>query len=284
MKTENTKMGVPLILTVYIICFVFRGLEYLVLKTDRGVFGEAFLHKLVGISILFFTLRYLSISWKEIGFTKEKPWRFLAYGLLLGIVVFLPAYGAEFIMQYISGNIPKLEWYVTSYSIQGNVGNQTAFIFYILCIVGNIINVVMEEGVFRGLFMKISEKKFSFLWATIFTSFLFGIWHIAAPLRSFLEGQMAVFPACMAMLSLTLMSGLMGAKLCMLTKIFGNLWVPMADHFVNNTIVNVLHVSTASGADQMQVMRIAIAQSLSFFIVLFWYWKTKAGQKDTFRE
>ncbi|MEA5056572.1 MAG: CPBP family intramembrane glutamic endopeptidase [Anaerotignum propionicum] len=137
---------------------------------------------------------------------------------------------------------------------------------------------------FSGLFLKLAEKKYSFLWATILSSLLFGLWHVAAPMRSFLEGNMNIFPACMAMLSLTIMSGLMGAKLCMLTKIFGNLWVPMADHFVNNTIVNLLHISAVSGSDQMQVMRIAIAQTLSFFIVLFLYWKTKASKKDTFRE
>ena len=142
----------------------------------------------------------------------------------------------------------------------------------------------MEEGIFRGLFLKIAEKKYSFLWATILSSVLFGLWHIAAPMRSFLEGDINIFSAFMAMLSLTIMSGLMGAKLCMLTKIFGNLWVPMADHFVNNTIVNLLHITAVSGADHLQVMRIAIAQTLSFFIVLFLYWKTKASKKDTFRE
>lgn len=284
MKTENKKMGLSLILTIYVVCFVFRGFEYFVLQTDRGFFGEAFLHKLAGICILFFTLRYLCISWREIGFSKGKRGKNLAYGILLGVLVFFPAYGTEFIMQTISGNAPKLQWYVTSYSIQGNLGNKTDLIFYILCIAGNIINVVMEEGVFRGLFLKLSEKKYSFLWATILSSLLFGLWHVAAPMRSFLEGNMNIFPACMAMLSLTIMSGLMGAKLCMLTKIFGNLWVPMADHFVNNTIVNLLHISAVSGSDQMQVMRIAIAQTLSFFIVLFLYWKTKASKKDTFRE
>ena len=284
MEKENKHRGVPFILAIYIVCFIFRGFEYLVLRTDRSVFGEAFLHKLVGIGILFFALRCISVAWGQIGFTKEKRGKSLTYGLLLGVFAFVPAYGVEFMLQYFSGNAPSLQWYVTSYSIQGNLGNQSSFLFYLICIAGNIINVIMEEGVFRGLFLRLAEKKHSFLWATIFSSLLFGLWHIAAPMRSVLDGEMELFPACMAMLSLTIMSGLMGIKLCMLTKIFGNLWVPMADHFVNNTIVNILHISAVSGVDQMQVMRIAIAQTLSFFIALFLYWKTKAGQNITFRE
>ncbi|MDD4844643.1 MAG: CPBP family intramembrane metalloprotease [Anaerotignum sp.] len=271
-------------LIIYFLCFAVRAFEYMILRTDRTVIGEAFIHKLLGIFLLFLALKYSSTKWREIGFTAEKMGKNIAYGLLLGLLVFLPAYGIEFLMQNASMNEPSMEFFVTSYSIQGNLGNQKEIIFYLLCIVGNIINVVMEEGVFRGLFLKIAEKRYSFFKAMVLSSVLFGLWHIAAPMRSLLDGEMELFPAAMAMLSLGLMSAVMGAKLCMLTKIFGNLWMPMADHFFNNTIINILHITALSGGDEMQVMRIAIAQTLSFLIVLFLYWKTKAKQKSTFRE
>lgn len=283
MKKENRFVGIRFVLYAYFLCFVFRGIEYMVLRTDRSVFGEAFIHKLIGIFILFLALNDLSLKWKEIGFGANNIGKNIAYGLLLGLLVFIPAYAMEYFMQYSSGNAPSLGFYVTSYSMQGNLGNQTAVIFYLLCIMGNIINVVMEEGVFRGLFVKIAEKRYSFFGAMVLSSVLFGFWHIAAPMRSFLDGDMQLFPACMAMFTLAIMSGLMGAKLCMLTKICGNLWLPMADHFLNNTIVNILHISAIQGADQMQVMRIAVAQTLSFLVVLIWYWKSKAKEKITFR-
>ena len=57
----------------------------------------------------------------------------------------------------------------------------------------------------------------------------------------------------------------------MMTKLTGNLYMAMGDHFVNNTIVNILHVISDTGADQMQVVRISIAQSVSFIFVLVWY-------------
>ncbi|KXL54117.1 CAAX amino terminal protease self- immunity [Anaerotignum neopropionicum] len=284
MKKENKNWGMALIMIIYVLCFVFRGFEYMILRTDRTIVGEAFIHKLMGIVLLFWALRYLCIKGREIGFTTVRVGKNIAYGLLLGLLVFIPAYGIELFMQYASGNEPSLNFFVTSYGIQGNLGNHKALLFYFLCIMGNIINVIMEEGVFRGLFLKIAEGKYSFFKAAVLSSVLFGFWHIAAPLRSFLDGEMQLFSACMAMLSLGVMSGVMGLKLCMLTKIFGNLWVPMADHFFNNTIINLLHITALSGADQMQVMRIALAQTLSFMVVLFLYWKTKARQKTTFRE
>lgn len=51
MKKENN------ILRHYYNLFIvlcISGLEYMVLRTDRTVFGEAFIHKLVGMLILFF--------------------------------------------------------------------------------------------------------------------------------------------------------------------------------------------------------------------------------------
>ena len=45
----------------------------------------------------------------------------------------------------------------------------------------------------------------------------------------------------------------------------------MGDHFVNNTIVNVLHVVSTTGNDGFQFVRITIAQTLSFIAVLIYY-------------
>jgi len=59
--------------------------------------------------------------------------------------------------------------------------------------------------------------------------------------------------------------------------------MPMADNFLNNAIINILHVATTSGADALQVVRISIAQTVSFLIVLFVYRKSGAHYKSTFR-
>lgn len=45
----------------------------------------------------------------------------------------------------------------------------------------------------------------------------------------------------------------------------------MGHHFINNAIVNMLHVVSDNGADTFMVVRIAIAQSISFIIVWIWY-------------
>ena len=259
------------VLLLYLICFAFRIFEYFLLRTDQTFLGEAFVHKLIGIAILLIVVKIYSMKLSEVGFSKQKAFPNLLIGLSFGIVTFILAYSVEILILMFQGNFDKLNLYVSAYSVEGNIGNQTTFVFFLICILGNIINVIMEEGIFRGLFQKLLESKYTFIISAVLSSVLFGLWHIMSPIRSYLDGTMSMGGFIANSIMLITTSALVGFKFAMMTKLTGNLYMAMGDHFVNNTIVNMLHVISNTGADELMVVRISIAQSVSFVAILLWH-------------
>ena len=273
-KLLNTKLKTILaVLIIYVICFAFRALEYFVIRTDQTFFGEAFIHKLIGIGLFIAAIFVFHYKFEDIGFKTGKSFFDILKGLAFGLVAFIIAYGVEIIIFAASNNLKAVELYVTAYSVDGvEEIKRTGFIFFLICIIGNVINVFMEEGVFRGLFQKMLSDQYKFFIAAIIASVLFGLWHIIAPLRSFIDGNKSVGGFIGESIMLIGTSALVGFKFAMIGKLTGNLYMGIGDHFVNNTIVNILHVINTEGeADQLTTVRISIAQSVSFTAVLIWF-------------
>lgn len=270
LKLNKLKNPFLPVLAVYAICFFFRFIEYFYIQTDRSFWGEAFIHKLAGIAVLCVTVRAFSMRVQEIGFIKQGVLKRFLQGLIFGLAVFAVAYGVEYALAAAQSSKPVLQFYISSYAIDENIGKQTGLVFFVICILGNMINVVMEEGVFRGLFQKLLEQRYRFITSAVISSALFGVWHIIAPIRQFTEsGSLGGMPANIAMLVTT--SALVGFQFSLMSKMTGSLYMAMGAHFVNNTIVNMLHMVSNSGVDNLMFVRIATAQTLSFVVVLLVY-------------
>ena len=259
------------VFAIYFSCFLFRCLEYFFIRTDYTVFGEAFIHKIIGIVILCCCAHLFSYDKSNIGFAKTDAFKKLCCGLCLGAFFYSLSYISEsFVLKQI-GNFKGFELYVSSYSVNGNIGNHKEAFFFLICIIGNIINVIMEEGVFRGLFQKLLEQKYKFLVSAVIASALFGVWHIVGPVRSYMDGLSNSRQLIVSIAILVFSSALVGFKYALLTKLSGSVYLSMGEHFVNNTIINVLHVISNTGTDELQILRICIAQSVSFVVVLVFY-------------
>jgi len=118
--------------------------------------------------------------------------------------------------------------------------------------------------------------------ANLIAAFLFGIWHIVMPLRSYMNGEMSF--AAMALMSVgyIILAGIIGIKWGLLYRITGNLWLGLGDHLFNNTIAtNMLHVVSPTGTDELQIVRIMAAQLISFAFVLAIY--IGKNRKDSVR-
>ena len=257
---------------IFLICLAARAVEYFVIRTDETALAENFLHKLFGIAVLFVCIRFFRWKFSDIGFKKKKIARNLGAGLLLGLVCFAISYAVEIILLISQQKRPSIQFFVSGFSISGEPIRQTGVVFVLLCILMNLINVWMEEGIFRGLNLKILTGKVSFAKANLFAALLFGVWHWVMPLRSYMDGESSVGNLIVLGVGYVVLAGIMSLKWGMLYKMTGSLWMGLGDHLFNNLIAsNLVHVVTTDGADDLLIVRIIIAQLLSFAVISILY-------------
>lgn len=261
---------------IFMICLVIRIMEYFIIKTDTTFISENFIHKLMGIIILVFLLKIMNYKFKDIGFKRNKWFKYLIYGLILGGICFGISYFIEYIILYVKSRNPSLELYVNGFSLVGNEVKHTEIVFFILCILLNIVNVIMEEGLFRGFFLKVINNKNSFLKSNMIVALLFGLWHFVMPLRLFITGEMNFIFFIVMMLGYIVLAGIMSIKWEMLYKMTGSLFIGIGDHLFNNIIAtNMLHIVSNTGVDELQIVRILIVQIISFMLICLIYKKRK---------
>lgn len=274
-KSFNMK---PLVL-LFSICFIFRLIETFIIRTDQTIIQENFIHKILGILILAFGLKYYSFSWNSIGFKRKSLFHGFLLGMILGLITFSISYFIEIIILKINNTNIWLEFYSSGFSITGSTVKNTSLFLITLPIVFNLINSLMEEGIFRGLFLKLCLKKYSFAVSNLIQSAFFGLWHIVMTIRSYLDGDMSLNAALFMGIGYIMLSFIVGIKLGLLVKYTGALWTGFFFHTFNNSIINLLHVVTPIQTDSLQIVRVMFAQFLSLFIVwIYGVFKNKSSK------
>lgn len=280
MEERIKKRPILSCIAIFALCGIARLIEYFVIRTDETVMAENFLHKAFGIVILAVLLHLLHSSWQEIGFVRQGIGSGLVKGLLLGCCCFIPAYSIECLLLYHANRNVSLSFYVSGFALNGESAARHGILFLLLCVVFNIINVWMEEGVFRGLFMYILRQKQSFTSAALFIAFLFGVWHWVMPLRDYADGNTSLANLLVMGIGYILLAGMMSIKWSVLYKITGTLWMGLGDHLLNNVVVtNLLHVISNGEADHLQIVRIMIGQLLSFSAVMLYDRKMRKNSR-----
>ena len=280
----NKKYIPVFLIGFFLILYAFRLIDSFLIRTDQGPIGELFTHKIIGIVLLIAVVFFLHLKWADIGF----KWNLFGRGLLIGIAIAAPAYITAYVVEItiaaLQGKSPSLQFYATAYNILGNSTLHGGIGIILIVIMGNIINVVMENSIFSGVMITVAEKRYSFFIANgFYSSFLFGLWHSIMPLRNFVDGNQSLAGAVLSMLLLFGSSFLFSVQLGMQFKqANSSLWDGMVVHFINNASANLFHVVYGGGAEGNPTMRIAIAQTIMFIIVAVrWHFWRKGGSETT---
>ncbi len=264
---------------IFCVLLAVHAFEAIVLRTDETVFGENFINKLFGILVLWLVLRALQWGWRDIGFSGKDLAKNLGRGFLLAAAVFAVAYAIEFFSLRSEGHAVRFDFFATGFSLTGAAEAHRGAGFILLCVFFNLVNVVMEEGTFRGLFYELLTLDRSLKASILTQALLFGIWHVVTPLHNLIDGDLNTSGFLALSAGYVILAGIMGVKWTLMYQMTGSLYAGMADHFFNNCIAtNLLHLTTETGTDELMTVRVLIAQALSFVIVLM-MWKSFSRKK-----
>lgn len=273
MEKSKKNILLPLVI-MFVICFVIKDIEFLFIKTDSTFIGENIICKIVCIIATVITAYKLGYKLPDIGFKNKKVLRYAICGLGLGIATFAVSYGIEMMILAISGANPKLSFYITNFGLTGATNEiSLSFTAVVICVVGNVINVLAEEGLFRGIILKSTSDIWGFRTGNYIQALLFGFWHIISCVLGVKDGSMTIGMAFVFAIGYVVLAGILAIEWGTCVNMTGVLWVGMFEHFFNNFMSNALHVlSTGTDgiieADNMQILRIVLSNILSLTIVL----------------
>lgn len=269
------------ILLLFLLCSIGEYFEFLLIKTDQTFLAENVLCKLFILVLIFLVLRHRQESPQRIGFRKEGVFKGAILGLSLGISSFAISYAVEYIVLHSMGKTPSLKFFVSNFALQNQNITGVSLTAIGICIAGNVLNVLAEEGLFRGLFLHLGKTAFRQRRNNLLQALLFGVWHIVMVVAWVMDGSMSV-PAAIAMAAgYVLLAGVLGYEWGLCVQLTGTLWAGIFEHFLNNFLTNSLHMVTASGIDELQILRIVLSNilSLTFVLLLIKQNKEKAAEQ-----
>jgi membrane protease YdiL (CAAX protease family) len=158
-------------------------------------------------------------------------------------------------------------------AIDPKAGVTGGVLFALWLVTGNFINSFMEEGLFRGLMLKLNLIRLSFGRSNWLQAVLFGAWHLVWVVKSYQTGAVStpdeiglgIVANFLPQLSLALVWGYAYMKT-------DNLWTAWVGHTLTNTTLNLLHIATVDALDPGMSIRMttfSIASLLMMFLIRY---------------
>lgn len=262
------KKTIEIILSVFLLCSIVKNFEFLVIKTDQTFWAENILCKLFMLAVTAVLLLLYGKRPGDIGFKRSNFIKSAALGLALGISTFAISYIAEYTVLRIMGKTPELHFFITNFALTDRNITGVSWTAVVICILGNIVNVCAEEGLFRGFFLSFGQISLTERRSNLLQALLFGVWHIVTVAGWVMDGQLSLSAAAVMAAGYVLLAGILGYEWGLCAAMTGTLWAGMFEHFFNNFVTNSVHMVTETGTDEMQILRIVLSNVLSLLFVL----------------
>ena len=267
-KTKNQIIKIIAILIA--VTTVIKYIEFLFIRTDQTIIADNVITKICCIIATLIAMKVCGLKLSDIGLKWKSTFKYIGCGFGLGIFTFAISYGLETLLLALQGKAPHLSLYITNFGLSGATAEVSlSALAVIICVIVNIINVLAEEGMFRGFILQAVTDKWGFKTANYVQALLFGIWHIVMCVLGVYDGQMTIVQAIVFAIGYVVLAGILAIEWGTCVSMTGVLWVGLSEHFFNNFIGNILHVVSTTGTDEFQIIRIVLSNFLSLGIVLF---------------
>lgn len=226
-------------LALLAIALVLRVADIFILRLDER-FGEIILSKSLGFVLVVVYVAWVGQRLSTIGLHTRRLGPALAIGAALTLTAFLIA---AIFQQLILAPGQSL----TLRAVDPTTGLTGGVAFAVLLISGNVVNSLMEEGLFRGVMLPHFLQRMRFRSANLLQASLFAAWHVVWPIKAYLRGDVSVlgaFAQAGVLVSGAFIAGLVFGYLFWRT---GSLWAPITAHFLNNVLHNLLQVQNVGG-------------------------------------
>ncbi len=257
LKQYSQQNPVKTAVIIFLFTLILRLLDVFVIRSDE-IFGEQYLTKVAGMLLVFGYVWSVKGNFSGIGFHKQGWVTAVFLGAIIMGTALLIGYSVEWLLLTAQDAAPRLfvspqEVSLTGDAVSGGIA------LTISLLVGNFVNSFMEEGLFRGLLISHLGSRIALWKANLIQASLFGLWHIVWPIRDYLDGKTDASEALVIAIGYVIVSGLIGFAWGYFYQKTNTLWIAWTAHTVNNTTMNLLHITTAAGDPGTMGLRVAAA-------------------------
>ena len=248
-----------------LIALIFRLIDIFILRLDERL-GEIILSKTFGFLLVLLFVWAIGRKPISIGFHGRRLGESLLIGIVITVLPLIVAYAVEWMVLQKFGQEPRLLFS----AIDPKAGVTGGLLFALWLVAGNFINSFMEEGLFRGVMLKLNRMKLSFEKSNWLQAVLFGTWHLVWVVKWYQTGAVStpgeIGLGIVANFLPQICLGLVWGYAYLKTD---NLWTTWIAHTLTNTTLNLLHMATVDAMDPGMSIRMTTFSIVSLLMMFF---------------
>ena len=250
-------------IVLMLIALGFRLIDIFVLRLDERL-GEIILSKALGFCLVLGFVWIIGKKPSAIGFHSRRLGQGLLIGTVITVLPFLIAYIVEWILMQQFGQEPRLSFS----AVDPKAGVTGGWLFALWLLTGNVVNSLMEEGLFRGVMLNLNRIRLSFGKSNWLQALLFGTWHLVWVVKWYQTGVVStpgeIGLGMIANFLPQICLGLVWGYAYLKTD---NLWTTWIAHTLTNTTLNLLHIATLDAMDPGMSIRMTTFSIVSLFMM-----------------